>query len=216
MKKDPIFRPVSLEEMLLCREKRAEQQKEILRRFSSPVISFTMNVPGPIKISPLIERGFFFGMNEIRRKLSEQNVLFSACHREATGCDALFAVDLPAETAKKICQTVEEETAVGRLFDLDVIGTNGEKLCRTEERCCIVCGKKGRACSASRAHGVPELWDKVQTVLSCHFRSADPRAIAKIAVQALKDEVLTTPKPGLVDQRNNGSHKDMSVPLFLS
>ncbi|MBR4288051.1 MAG: citrate lyase holo-[Clostridia bacterium] len=58
MKKAVIYRPVTLEEMLLCREKRAEQQKELLRRFSAPVISFTMNIPGPEKTSPLIERGF--------------------------------------------------------------------------------------------------------------------------------------------------------------
>ena len=35
-----------------------------------------------------------------------------------------------------------------------------------------------------------------------------------LAVQSLIKEVHTTPKPGLVDRRNNGSHKDMNIRLF--
>lgn len=31
---------------------------------------------------------------------------------------------------------------------------------------------------------------------------------------AILDEVYTTPKPGLVDRRDNGAHRDMDVPLF--
>ena len=215
MKKAVIYRPVTLEEMLLCREKRAEQQKELLRRFSAPVISFTMNIPGPEKTSPLIERGFF-GMNELCRRLPKNSILFSEYRVEATGCEAFFAVDLPGETTKEICRSIEEETPLGRLFDLDVIGANGEKFSRTEERCCIICGKKGWACAASRAHSVSELWNKVQNILSYHFYDSDPRNFARLAVQALKNEVLTTPKPGLVDQRNTGSHKDMNLSLFLA
>lgn len=39
--------------------------------------------------------------------------------------------------------------------------------------------------------------------------------IAQAAHQSLILEVRTTPKPGLVDQNNTGSHKDMDLPLFL-
>ncbi len=44
------------------------------------------------------------------------------------------------------------------------------------------------------------------------LKSADE--IAEKVVQALIDEVETTPKPGLVDLISNGSHTDLSVPLF--
>lgn len=40
--------------------------------------------------------------------------------------------------------------------------------------------------------------------------------LASMAVQALVDEVLLSPKPGLVDQYNNGSHKDLSLVLMLN
>ncbi|MBR3756649.1 MAG: triphosphoribosyl-dephospho-CoA synthase [Firmicutes bacterium] len=39
--------------------------------------------------------------------------------------------------------------------------------------------------------------------------------IGNLAVQALKLEAGTTPKPGLVDRDNNGAHKDMDYAMFL-
>lgn len=38
--------------------------------------------------------------------------------------------------------------------------------------------------------------------------------IAQIAYEALLEEVNLSPKPGLVDQWNNGSHKDMTIQTF--
>lgn len=38
--------------------------------------------------------------------------------------------------------------------------------------------------------------------------------VADLAGQALTVELLLTPKPGLVDQRNSGAHSDMDLPLF--
>lgn len=40
--------------------------------------------------------------------------------------------------------------------------------------------------------------------------------IAVLAADALKEEVLLTPKPGLVDCADTGAHQDMSVELFLT
>ncbi|OQY32975.1 MAG: hypothetical protein B6241_09460 [Spirochaetaceae bacterium 4572_59] len=39
--------------------------------------------------------------------------------------------------------------------------------------------------------------------------------IAALAARAMRDEVELTPKPGLVDRLDNGSHKDMNLSLFL-
>ncbi|URZ87250.1 triphosphoribosyl-dephospho-CoA synthase [Floricoccus penangensis] len=41
-------------------------------------------------------------------------------------------------------------------------------------------------------------------------------SISRAAYNALIFEVRLSPKPGLVDERNNGSHSDMSVDTFLS
>ncbi len=40
-------------------------------------------------------------------------------------------------------------------------------------------------------------------------------ASASLAAQAMADEVLLTPKPGLVDREDTGAHEDMDLPLFL-
>jgi len=40
--------------------------------------------------------------------------------------------------------------------------------------------------------------------------------IASFADQAVRVELMLTPKPGLVDQRNSGSHHDMDLQILLT
>ena len=40
--------------------------------------------------------------------------------------------------------------------------------------------------------------------------------IASFADQALRVELMLTPKPGLVDRRNNGAHHDMDLQILLT
>ena len=42
-----------------------------------------------------------------------------------------------------------------------------------------------------------------------------PEEVGRLAYEALRAEALLTPKPGLVDQHNNGSHTDMNLELLL-
>ena len=50
---------------------------------------------------------------------------------------------------------------------------------------------------------------------ACKRDAQDIADAARLAVRALLYEVTTTPKPGLVDRRNSGSHKDMDVFTFM-
>ena len=45
-------------------------------------------------------------------------------------------------------------------------------------------------------------------------READETTAARLACQALLYEAAVTPKPGLVDRANNGSHRDMDFFTF--
>ena len=56
---------VTITDMMKCREKRVQIQNEFIARYHDPVISFCMNIPGPIKTSPLIRNGFEAGKDEI-------------------------------------------------------------------------------------------------------------------------------------------------------
>ena len=52
---------VELNQMLEARERRALRQHTLLERYHLPLVSFTMNVAGPVKNSPSIRRGFALG-----------------------------------------------------------------------------------------------------------------------------------------------------------
>lgn len=121
---------ITLEEMLSAREHRVETQRDILSRFPYPLVCFTMNIPGPVKDSPLIRRGARLGWQRLLEALN-------AAH---------FPVAHQAE----------------------------------------------------------------------HFARYDRQRIAALALKATLDEVCTTPKPGLVDRNNSGSHRDMDMFTFMA
>lgn len=206
---------VTLIEILEAREKRVSRQRELLEKYSRPLICFTMNIAGPIKVTPLIERAFSEGLGILESKVPHEKVLLSENAVLPTGCEAFLSVDMDAKELKKICVEIEEEIPLGRLFDMDVLDTDGGKLDRETERGCIVCGKKGRSCSAGRLHNVDELQKVTYEIMHGYFEKADREKISAIAVQSLIDEAETTPKPGLVDMRNDGSHSDMSIDTFI-
>lgn len=209
---------VTLIQMLTAREARVQAQSQLLERFRCPIICFTMNIPGPVKDSPLIRRGFDAGWNTLLHRLPKEKVVHAARREAVTGCEALLAVDMDAVELKKLCTAIEDQTPLGRLFDMDVLNISGQKLDREpvggRSRNCIVCGAPGRGCASRRVHSVEALQKAANSILTEHFSREDAHRIAALAVKSLLDEVLTTPKPGLVDRRNSGSHKDMDIFTF--
>lgn len=215
-----ITNEVTLMQILQAREDRVLKQHTLLAAYHCPIISFTMNIAGPIKVSPLIERAFQEGLKALDEQLPKGHVLFQDTEISVTGCQAMYAVDLDALHLKKICADIEDATPLGRLFDMDVLDIDGTKLDREtvggHPRNCIVCGAPGRVCAAGRLHTVPQLQAATRTIINDYFAIKDREQIASLAVQSLLDEVGTTPKPGLVDRRNNGSHRDMTLSTFHS
>lgn len=207
---------VTLNQMLNAREKRAEKQKSMLRTCGCPIISFTMNIAGPVKTSPLVKRAFREGLNSLKLALPKERICARNVDISVTGCEAMFAVDMDADRLKVICEEIEEKTSLGRLFDMDVIDLSGNKLQRKNERGCIVCGAAGRSCSARRLHSLAELQGAMHELMREYFDRSDMERISALAVESLIEEVYTTPKPGLVDRRNNGSHRDMNIDLFVA
>lgn len=210
------MREVTLPEMLEARDRRAEAQRRLLAERGLPLISFTMNIPGPVKNSPLYRRGFDEGLRQLERALDAAGIarLSPETLHSVTGNEYLCAVDAPAEAVKAICTRIEEEDPMGRLFDMDVIAPGGSKLARKEERRCLVCGAAGRGCASRRLHSLEELSAAVTRLLTEGLLAADAARVDSLATAALLDEVATTPKPGLVDRDNNGAHRDMTRETF--
>ena len=211
---------VTLEQVLEARETRVDRQNALLGKYHMPVISFGMNIPGPVKDTPLIRRAFAAGRGALCAALDAAHIeILEAVETLAiTGCELQCAVKEDALTVKRVCAGIEDATPLGRLFDMDVLKPNGVKLDREEvdggARDCIVCGAKGRGCASRRVHSVAELQAAAKRIMEAYFAEADRNTVSKLATKALLDEVYTTPKPGLVDRKNNGSHSDMTVATF--
>ena len=211
-------REVTLPEVLDAREQRAYRQQFLLDKHGRPVVSFTLNIPGPVKDTSLIRRAFDWGKKELFTAL--ENAGFGVNEaletRAVTGCEVQLSVQGEAAAVKALCVRIEESCPLGRLFDMDVIAPDGQKLDRETERCCLVCGARGRGCASRRVHTVPELQAATRKILVDHFAALDARRIEELATRALRDEVDATPKPGLVDRRNTGSHRDMTRETFAA
>ena len=213
---------VSLLDMLDARERRVHHQQELLKRYHKPLICFTMNIAGPIKDSPLIRRGFARGQQLLRQQFfrAKLSPLHTDAHCEATGCEAFYVLDADPMTIKKFTTDIEDATPLGRLFDLDVLRPDGTKVDREElslsGRRCLICGGPAKVCSSRRIHTVAELQAKTTDILTETLDTWDAATAAQQAIRALLYEVTTTPKPGLVDRRNSGSHTDMDSFTFMS
>ena len=207
---------VSLPEMLDARERRANRQRELLGEYRKPLISFTMNIAGPVKDSPLIRRGFDMGLRDLERVLAVDRipVLHREVIREYTGSEAILVVDAPARQVKKLTWFLEENTPLGRLYDMDVLSPDGEKLQRETPRRCLICGEVAVGCARSRTHSVAQLQEKTNEILTQAVDKEDSLFVSRLAQQALLYEVAVTPKPGLVDREDNGSHADMDFFTF--
>ena len=71
------MREVTLQEILDARERRAEAQRRLSKQLACPLISFTMNIPGPVKDSPMIRRAFDEGLRMLDDALGEAGI--AAC-----------------------------------------------------------------------------------------------------------------------------------------
>ncbi len=215
-------RPVSLEEILDAREQRAERQRTAREQFpGAALVSFTLNIAGPVKLFALAEQSFQEGCRSIARQFERNRVavqFYKTCIQPA-GCEALWAVDCDPLRLKALMCAVEDGGRLGRLFDIDVLNPEGEILSRTglgiPRRRCLICDRPARECARSRAHGPELLWHETNRIMREYFTEKRADEIAAMAGKSLLYEVSTTPKPGLVDRANSGAHHDMDLFHFI-
>ena len=228
---------VNVMQMAAARERRVQKQLEMLcENPAASLLCFTMNIAGPVKRTALITRAFFRACKEIEMQFCrvKTKVLSKTVINEKTGLEAFFAVSMPPKELKMLALELENYGEVGRLYDMDVLFLDGgEKIASLsdamkrirkiergelgfDERKCLICGKSAKECTSRRIHSVPELQKATACILKSALNDADCTAIASLAVRSLLYEVNTTPKPGLVDRTNNGSHKDMDIFTFMN
>ena len=94
--------PTELPQMLNAREQRAALQNRLLGSCRCPLVSFTLNIPGPVKVLPLVPQAFDAGISKIEDALADQGL--PVVRREqviqATGLEAMWAVENRCGTAE--------------------------------------------------------------------------------------------------------------------
>ena len=218
---------VELPEMLDGREKRVARQGRLLAGKDSCLICFTLNIAGPVKVCAVSNAAFEAGCAEIGKQLEISfGEGFATCEGifyNPYGHEGYWSVPAEASRVKDVMAAIEETHPLGRLFDIDVLKPDGTKVSRSEigmdPRRCLICGGYAADCAGSRRHSVRELQEepcrRVLEYLSDPIGRASVGDLAgHIALSAMFAEVQTTPKPGLVDRANSGSHTDMDINSF--
>lgn len=170
-----IGQNVELPAMLNAREHRAYLQNELIHCFQTPLVSFTLNIPGPVKVLPLVPEAFMEGASRIEAALSAGGI--PVCHREYslehTGLEAFWSANASVKELKEAMVSIEDGSELGRLFDIDVIGIDGVKASRADlglpARTCLLCRTPAHACARNRTHTVDELITRIEAILRKEF-----------------------------------------------
>lgn len=213
---------VSMAKILDTRENRVQIQQEMLQKSPSCLLSFTLNIPGPVKVFPYTKWTYEVGISIILKGISLLNgvIIEQKEVKKDTGWEAFFALNLHPEDMKSYLLEQEEQHPLGRLFDFDILRADGSKLSRQElgflERTCLLCGNPAFLCGRSRTHSAQELLAKEIEIMENFFVFRLSNHIGLLMQKALFYEVNTSLKPGLVDRLHNGSHKDMRLSTFIN
>ena len=150
---------VELNDMMRCREHRAMLQNVLFEKYHAPLLSFTLNIPGPIKNNSLLSDIFYIGIKSINAIFNNHQIHILQEHysNEITGNEYICAFDGNADDVKNEAITLENTHPLGRLFDIDIIDPKGHKLSRRQYRSCLICNKQAQDCARNRTHSIEEM-----------------------------------------------------------
>ena len=212
--------PVTSEELRAARDRRVLEKWELLSAGDgSCLVEFSLNIAGAVKVFPFARTAFREELRELQEKLGRFSIKSTKICEEPTGDHAFFLLDSPEIPVKQFLVSIEESHPLGRLFNLDVCGLGGVSVKRQDlhllPRTCLVCGGNANICQAKKRHSMELIQWQTARLFNDHFRDRSADLAASAAVRGLLYEVSTTPKPGLVDRNNSGSHSDMDFFTFL-
>ena len=212
--------PVTSGELRAVRDQRVLKKWELLTPGGEIcLVEFSLNIAGTVKTFPFARAAFREEVRELSDRLSRFSVLKTEVYEKNTGDCAFFLLKSQAIQVKKFLVSVEESHPLGRLFNLDVCGPDGISVKRHDlgllPRTCLVCGEDAHVCAEKKSHSMELIQWQTAKLFHEFFRDRAADQAASAAVRGLLYEVSTTPKPGLVDRNNSGSHRDMNFFTFL-
>ncbi|MBI9097969.1 MAG: citrate lyase holo-[acyl-carrier protein] synthase [Spirochaetaceae bacterium] len=158
---------VDVYDMATARELRGITQKKMIEQYHSPLISFSLNIPGPEKDNTLYRKIHRVGEIVIEKAFA-QHIIHRISQNGKTGPQAYYAIKMPSPLIKKETVKIEENHPYGRIFDIDVIDLQCKPISREKlnipGRKCFICEEEAALCSRSRKHGVEELLQKIHSI----------------------------------------------------
>ncbi|WP_282920003.1 citrate lyase holo-[acyl-carrier protein] synthase [Ignavigranum ruoffiae] len=175
MYREKIFngREIELFEMLEAREARVAKQNELLNQFpEASLLSFTLNIPGPVKNSSVLKKIFDQICQDIEETNQDLHCLSKEIYHYDTGNQAFYLWQTDPAKLKKRMINYEDSADYGRLCDLDILYKDHhhiKSLSRSDldypMRKCFICGLDAKICSRSRAHSVSRLQVKIEELI---------------------------------------------------
>lgn len=171
-------------DMLKFRENKVKIQRHLLKNSKESgccVISFGLNIPGPIKTGEIFRYAFNEGQHCIEELLKEKQwkILDKMSMAEIAGYAMIYLVKADAICLKNEAVYIEDHHALGRLFDIDIIVDNGKAISREEVgatvRKCLICTENAKICARSRRHSIEELNNKVISIIEAWRNRDDSR-----------------------------------------
>lgn len=169
--------PVTLEQVLQTKEKRAAVQAELRSRYHAAVVSVSVNMPGPVKYDKDSLDLIDYALARLESLFVVAGIALQETRRipAVAGPAAVLAVEADSALLKQLAAQVEEEQPFGRLLDIDVFDAAGDQLSRNAAglvacRRCFVCDEPAILCIRGRRHSAQQIADAV-AVLVEDFRS---------------------------------------------
>ena len=176
------------------------------------VITLSLNIPGPDKNLPGCKTLFARAAGALERALGEALVPGGGVPSEAAvlGPFGIWRGGVNPRAAKRAAVAVEHGAAGGRLLDVDVYDASGRQVDRGSldlaPRACLVCPEPAHECARLGRHTSEQIVGAARALLTDAFLDA----LADALVCGAREELALTPKPGLVDCVDSGSHPDLT------
>jgi holo-ACP synthase CitX len=175
----------------------------------------SLAVPGPDKAPDGGGIALACGVDALRRTLAGAPWGELDRGTDALGPWAAVAVAADPEPVKRAAAGIEGSLPFGRVLDLDVYGDDGRPVDRAglglPPRLCLVCEEPARECISRRRHAGGEPAARAAAILEpLGPRRSWAAGLAGALVEGAQDELDLTPKPGLVDRHDSGSHPDLT------
>lgn len=161
--------PITLEQMLLAKEKRVANQLFAITHYQQPIISLCLVIPGAIKNSSGAHYLFNQAIQALHHCLSTNNITIvnEQHYDQITGFEAIISVACQTEKLKQFCIDIEDNHPLGRLWDIDVIDpTTQQSLSRAQfeqrPRQCLVCDEVAKICGRAKRHSLDEIFTAIQ------------------------------------------------------